>query len=437
MAKRKAMKRVKRPAPPEVRRVPKVDTDALTDMLEYRFGGEGVVIQRAADLETRFDLRRPCGIPQLDIACGGGLPAGGLSQIDGPEGVGKNFLLNLYFAQCQRLYGDDARLFMLCLEFPFDKWYARACGVKVPLSDYEIQVEQRKRQKSGQPLLTDEEAAELQTGVGKFYILRGPEAESLLDTTVEYVKSNAFQIGAVDSWDSMLTAPEEEKDLAEDAKVANASNVQTRWMKKIQGALTPKKCCPVCYSHPLEFTRSKSNYIWTCKNSDCGWKGQDVYPDENETTLIGIRQVRARMNKTSMRQRAWQVGGAWSLKHGKLIDIQLRPSDRIMIGNKWVGKEVTWELIKGKAGTHEGKTGIYRYYFNPPEVDVVFDLVNLCVQEGLVKSAGAYYTITIGDERRFKGKSALVDALEDDDELRNELWHSALIQAGLGQVRHR
>lgn len=434
MAKKKATKRAKRPKPVEVERVPNVDTDELTDMLERRYGGEGVVIQRARDLETRFDLRRPCGIPRLDIACGGGLPAGGLSQIDGPEGVGKNFLLNLYFAQCQKLYGEDARMFMLCLEFPFDKWYARACGVKVPLSDYEIQVEQRKRQKEDKPLLTDAEAAELQTGVGKFYILRGPEAEALLDLTVEYVKSNAFQIGAVDSWDSMLTAPEEEKDLSEDAKVANASNVQTRWMKKIQGALTPKKVCPICESHPLNHSKG----VWSCANGDCGWKGKEPKNQENETTLVGIRQVRARMSRTSMRQRAWQVGGAWALKHGKLIDIQLRPSDRIMLSNKWVGKEITWELVKGKAGTHEGKSGVYRYYFNPPEVDVVFDLVNLCVQENLIRSGGAYYTIVAGEEStRFKGKAALVDALEEDDELRNSLWHAALIKAGLGQVRHR
>ena len=64
--------------PNKLTRPPRADTDALYETLQADLGKYGVVIQRGTELEGRFDLRRPCGIPSLDIDTGGGLPAGGL-----------------------------------------------------------------------------------------------------------------------------------------------------------------------------------------------------------------------------------------------------------------------------------------------------------------------------------------------------------------------
>lgn len=423
------------------RTIPKADTDVLTESLKARFGGEGVVIQSAAELETRYDLRRRCGIPSLDIACGGGLPAGGLSQIDGPEGVGKNFLLNCYFAQAQQIYQEDFRAVMLCLEFTFDKWYARACGFQVALSNYEIDVEQRRRYKVGEPLLDEEEVAELGVSPGKFYVLRGPEAEKLLDSTVEYIRSNTMQIIGVDSWDSMLTSDENEKDLEDNARVANASNVQTRWMKKVQGALAPRKRCPECYSYPVEHKRgSGGSYRYTC--TECEWKGKQPYNEENETTIIGIRQVRANM-KGGLYAREYKVGGAWALKHGKLIDVQLRPGEI-----KWdkgrtvkLAKEIVWELMKGKAGTHEGKKGAYWYYLNPPAVDFCSDLINWCKQNGVLEYVGKKWVLhhhgMLNGDVAFTSKEALQGGVEEDPELQKVLWQLMLRAADMNHVRYK
>lgn len=439
MAKKKTTKKT---AKKSKRQVPRVDTDALTEELQARFGGEGVVIQRASELETRYDLRRRSGIPSLDIACGGGLPAGGLSQIDGPEGVGKNFLLNCYFHQAQRIYGNDFCGVMLCLEFPFDKWYARACGFKVPLSSYELDVENRRRQECGEPLLTREEISELTEEIGKFYILRGPEAERLLDSVVEYIRSNSVQIIGVDSWDSMLTS-EEDRDLEDAAKVADASNIQTRWMKKVQGALTPIKKCPECYYYPLEFKRFGSgNYKYYCKNDDCKWEGKKPYNHENETTIIGIRQVRSNLNRMGMRQREWKVGGAWALKHGKLIDVQLRPGEiaRDKTTRVKISKEINWELIKGKAGTHEGKVGMYKYYFDPPEVDFCSDMVNWCKQSKVIQYSAKKWHIHLpgADESlQFASAEKLQRAVEDNPDLQRTLWQAMLRAANLDHVRYK
>jgi len=420
---------------PKTNRPPKVDTDLLYETITAKLGGYGVVLQRGSELEGRFDLRRPCGIPSLDIATGGGLPAGGLSQIDGPDGAGKNLLIYSYFARIQQLYGDDTRIFMLCMEYPFDKMYARKIGFRVPFSDYEIEVEQRKRREAGEEPLTKQEIKEFQdpTGCGEFLILRGA-AEANLDALVEMIWSNAFQIGAVDSWDAMLTAAEESTELADDPRIANASTVQTRWMKKVQGALAPRKRCPECFSLDLEFKKREENYSYACK---CGWKGKKPFLEENETTIIGIRQVRANLNKTTMRAREWKVTGSWALKHGKLVDIQIRPGEILYTkdGKTKIGKEINFEITKGKAGTHEGKTGAFKYYFDPPEIDIDTDFLNYCTAKGIIRRGGAVYYV---GEQKFNGKEELLEAMSDCElGLKNTLWKLMVKDAGLQHVRHK
>lgn len=430
--------------PTKTRRPPRESADEIYERLHADLGKYGVIIQNGTELEGRFDLRRPCGIPSLDLATGGGLPAGGLSQIDGADGSGKNLLVYRYFGEAQRLYGDTTNIFMLCMEFPFDKDYAAYHGFHVPYSAYEVAVRQRARKEEGLPPFTEEEVAAMMSteGKGNFHLLRGA-AEANLDAVVEMIRSNAYQIGAIDSWDSMLTVPEEEADLADDPRIANASNVQTKWMKKVQGALTPRRRCPECWSLYMEFKKHASgSFAYYCANKDCGWKGRKAKLDENETTVIGIRQVRANMNRGSGKFKGpeYAVGGAWALRHGKLVDINLRPTGRIMSSNGKVriGKEITYELTKGKAGTHEGKKGTIRYFFDPPEVDVDHDLITTAIDLDVIKRGGGTYYLDCmeGEPLKFKGKLELLEALEDSAETKEMLWKKMLRVSGLHHVRY-
>lgn len=432
-------------APARPRRPPRADTEALFETLQADLGKYGVVIQRGTDLEGRFDLRRPCGIPSLDIDTGGGLPAGGLSQIDGADGSGKNMLAYRYLGECQRLYGDDTNIFMLCMEFPFDKDYAAFHGFHVPYSEYEMEVRHRARKCEGLPPFTKEEVKAMMSTAGKgtFHLLRG-SAEANLDAVVEMIRSNAYQIGVIDSWDSMLTIPEEATDLADDPRIANSSSVQTKWMKKVQGALTPRKRCPECWGLYLDFKKYASgSYGYYCANKDCGWKGKNVFLEENESTVIGIRQVRANMNRGSGKFKGpeYVVGGAWALKHGKLVDIQLRPGQRLMSGDGKVkiGKEINYEITKGKAGTHEGKKGTIRYFFGPPEVDVDHNFFTTATTLGVIRTGGStYYIDREGEEPlKFKGQGRVLDALADDPEIKDLLWKKMLYKAGLHHIRYK
>jgi hypothetical protein len=363
-----------------------------------------------------------------------------MSQIDGADGVGKNLLLNHYYAMNQRIHKETSHLAAVCLEFNYDKLFGRACGVKVALSNYEIEAEGRRRALSGEPELSSDEVKDFRQQVGKFHIFRGSASERLLEGVVQAVSLNTYQVIGIDSWDAMLTTADEQKDLEDNAKVADASNIQTRWMRKIFGALSPQKVCPTCGDRPLGFKRfGEDNYVYDCPNKDCGWKGKKPYMWENETTLIGIRQVRANMSRTTMRQREFKVGGAYALRHGKMIDIQLRRGENLMLKDVKIGKEIVWELTKGKAGTHEGITGSYNYYYRPPEIDVYSDMINYCTANEVIKYGGpkAGYVFQGNPPVSLGTKEEMQTRVEEDRELFNSLRAAMLRKAGLGHVRYK
>lgn len=421
-------------------KIPRDNPDDLIEYLQATLGGEGIVIQRGEEVEGRQDLRRPSGIASLDVACGGGLPAGGLSQIDGPDGVGKNLLLNYYFAQNQKIHKEDSNLGMACLEFNYDKRFGRACGVKVALSEYEIEAEGRRRHITGEPELTREEEDDLQKQVGKFHIFRGAAAEKILEGVSKCINLNSYQVIGIDSWDAMLTVADENKELEDNAKVADAANVQTRWMRKVFGALSPQKICPACYSRPLEFKKyGEGNYAYICP--DCSWKGKKPYMWENETTIIGIRQVRSNIQRAGMHAREYKVGGAYALRHGKMIDIQLRKGETLLgKGREKVGKEIIWEITKGKAGTHEGLTGSYNYFFENKSIDVVADMINYCTANDIIVYKGpkhGYRYKHHDADIKLGSKEELARRIQEDSEIQHVLRVAMLRRADLGHVRYK
>lgn len=418
-------------------KIPRDNPEDLLGMFEANVGGEGVIIQRGQEVEGRMDLRRPSGIISLDVACSGGLPAGGLSQIDGSDGVGKNLLLNHYFARCQKTYGEECNILMVCFEALYDKVFGRKCGVRVALSPYEIDVEQRKRKAKGKPLMTEKEIETARTDqVGKFHIIRGNVAEKMLQVVADAVAANTYQIIGVDSWDAMLPDAENKKELEDNAKVAGASGVQTRWMSKVFGALTPQKICPECFDRPLGFKNAgEGRYNYICPNKSCGWKGKKPYMWENETTIIGIRQVRANLNKMGMHSRDTKVGGSHALRHGKMIDIELRRGESIMKSNHKIGKEVNWEITKGKAGTHEGIKGVFSYFYDPPKIAVVDDLVHLALAKEVICGGGKGGYVF--DGHKLGKQDDLVAAIENDGKLRAAVRKAVLGKLDLGHIRYK
>lgn len=357
------------------------------------------------EFHNAFDLRRPSGITSLDVYTGGGLPAGGMSEIAGPEGVGKNYLANQYLSMVQQNYGDNAAVAVICFEAVYDKDFARKCGVQIAYDDYEIELLQQRRSAEGQKKLTKKEVDLLKQQQGVFLVIRD-EPEYALDQAIEIIRSGTFQVVLVDSWDAALVEDAREKDLSDDEKVGGLAVLQTRFMRKLFSALN---------------------------SAD-----EDGKP--NETTVITLRQVRANIGATRW-ARQWKVAGAHALRHANLGRILLTPGTKIRDGSKKaIGKEINWEIDKGKAGFHDGPKGSYSYYYEPPRVDIVDDFIHLVVSEGLCRRTPGkdWFIIKDGDNVMFEGTKKDIETVLHDGEsmLRSLVIEILLERHGITSVRY-
>lgn len=290
------------------------------------------VLKRASDASNPFLLRRPFGIASMDCACGGGMAAGGVTQIAAPAGIGKNALANQAIATAQKLYEDDARIGWIWLELPYDKEHARINGVIVPSSMADIKLENLERVKRGYQPLNDDQIARRQIECGEFIIADEGSTEERLQACLDLIADNQCQLVVLDSIASVVSHYRVDTDLNEEPRQA-----ATAWL------LT-------------EFQRMLWHHF-----------GNPAYGSMNMTTMLIINQVRANRNKRGPFDREWVSQGAYAIRHGKLLDITMAPGRRIpekpTKSKPRVGKWVRWEVTKGKAGCHEGGKGEIPYYF--------------------------------------------------------------------------
>ena len=431
-------------ADPLHRRFSKPDPEFVVRDINMKFGHGGPVIRPAIDAWDASDLRRPFGIPSLDVASGGGLVAGKVHQVDGPESTGKNFLLYQAMAQVQRNYGDKSCLAMACFESFIDKHFAQTCGCKIAMSEYDIAVTNRARKLRGEPPLTDEETAEAMDcpEEGTFHIFEGA-SEDVLGGIVRATEANIYQIIGIDSWDSMMTFQEEKTMLGDTPQVASPATLQTQWSKKVLDALHAIYRCPECGFSPLEnknINQATLNYYWHCPNDKCKWKGLDPYTEVNETTLYCIRQVRAKLNLGGGKQygRAYKTGGAFSLQHLNTIRISLHPGSALRDNNVKIGKEVNWEISKAKAGAREGTTGSFTLYFDPIEIDRQGDMFAQCLKHDVItKEGGSYFSTPDIEMDKVHGKDNFLELMEQEPSLMDALREQLYVNAGLAHIRFK
>lgn len=323
-------------------------------------------VARAEETWSPFKLRRPTGIVSLDLATGGGLPAGGTTQIAALDGVGKNALCHQIVAQCQRIYGEESAIAWVCTEFPLDKPFAHMFGVVVPMSDDDIAMENLARKRVELKPLTKSQVAKRQRSLGSFVVVEQGTTAQRLEAVVRLVKSNLFQIIVLDSIGAVLTETRDEKDVGEETQQMAEARLVTQFQQKLWGAYSP-----------------------------------DRTGEPNWTTLLVINQARAKKT-TSTFGRKWGIGGAHALRHGKLGDIVLirgeyieakkaisydedgTPLKKKMIR---IGKEVKWEIAKGKAGFHDGPSGTIDYHYDSG-FQVEKDLVDAAFLHGVIIKSG-------------------------------------------------
>lgn len=334
-----------------------------------------VLLQRGDEISNVFILRRPTGITSLDIGIGGGMPAGGLTQIIGFDGAGKDYITNRTVANLQRIYGPRAAVCFAMTELAYDKVYGKKCGVRVAFNRQEIE----NWEESIKRKFTAEEVQWATDQIGTFHQVMAGNAEELLEVTAQCVESNLYQIVVINSFGALLTKAEEESEGGvADKHYGGAAGPITAFIHRLHSALNLP---------------------------DAGGK-------PNLTTIIGINQVRENLGKDAQWNPVRTAGGR-ALKHGKLVDIMLTAKSKIPLpgsDNKiFIGKEIHWEVLKGKAGCHDGPKGMYPFYYGENGYsfgsDVYQDVIAVAARLGVVRYSGAW--IFYGEDESIKAQGAV------------------------------
>ena len=360
--------------------------EALKADINKRYAGKGVMM-RGDEYEAPFMvLRRPSGILELDLACGGGLPTGGVSEIIGPESSGKSSLLNLYFRRQQELQGEEAVLGIAMTEQPYDKGHAKFnCGVEIALHAKEVTVFERKNGS-----LSDEKRASLSRQIGYFEEFEAGTAEVLYEMILDALESGAFDIIGIDSWGALLTEYEDDNALTSGNKPGGSAGINARFATKIASMMTVPR-------------DSRRNY----------------------TSIVGINQYRDNIghsNAMASQMTNMKVSGGWALRHLKLLSIYLEGGalwDKVDGKNVKLGRKVKWTIMKGKAGCSDGATGEFNILYGKG-IDILSANLMTAVRQGVAVQKGAWIQLVDSDGKEIlkaNGRDRLIEELEKDPEV--------------------
>ena len=281
-------------------------------------------------------LRIPTGLMPLDIDLGGGFPAGTLSLVAGPYGVGKSRLLYRIARMHQAIYGSGASIFHAFTEFAPDHVFMRQCGVRIAVPEKTIRSLQEARARNRQPLLSKDEVNELRSQTGLYATVYSKNGDEVMDALLEAYESGIYNIIMCDSVSAINPKElQEQESLGDNLKRAAHASLSTNWSNKFLAASAG---------------------------------------GTNPTTCIFTSQVRAADKgklpaHMAAKARDWEVKGAEALKHAYQIMLILSDGEKIRVkskkeGDVQVGKQLVWEIKKGKSGTHDGIRGKYDIYYD-------------------------------------------------------------------------
>lgn len=396
-------------AGPEIEALQSKD-EAVRALMHSVNSEERRIIVYADEASTPYMLRRPTGIMELDIDLGGGFPAGGPSFVSGPDNAGKTWLILKTMAYQQRLHGNRCRLAFAHTEGPFPYDQAINAGLKIAIPDSILEQWQEWRRQRGMPLMNLEQLQAFKEKVGEFYLVRGETGEDVLQTIIDMVRINVFQLIGCDSVQGLRPTADADKDLTDNEKRAAHATMMGRFFH----LYTP-------------FTT--------------GINGS------NETTLLFSQQVRAnqeRANASANIQKYikdWAVTGSRAAKHYKLIDLLLWSGSVIKKGEgkdrHAVGKELKWETEKGKAGTHDHKTGDVSFYYGIGGTDDIGELLASGIKRGVIGMMGKSIVVRRPDTGEIledftaPNQVAMRRMLENDFDFEMALRREILTAAGI------
>ena len=288
-------------------------------------------VQMASEVKNPYGLRRPTGKLALDIALGGGYHAGGVIEIQGAQSVGKTREYWETIGELQEIYGAEMNVLIAATELRPDKDQARLSGCCIAYSEQEIVALEMARVMRGLPRFTEEELADLRLQVGEIEVAMAPTAEKLFDILLDAIEENIFQLVVIDSLGALLPKAKDDTDTLSEKTYGGASVPVTDFMNKLY---------PI-----LNMDRADG--------------------EMQKTTILAINQARARIGGSKWERPTKEAMGAYAWKHGQLVSVLLTRGAKVRESRDGpvCGFTVNWEIIKGKAGTHDGKKGSYDFHY--------------------------------------------------------------------------
>lgn len=368
------------------------------------------VVVTADEAHTNTYLRRPSGIMQLDIDTGGGMPAGRLVTLTGPNQAGKTTLLYYYYAMHQRLYGEDAVVSHLCSEGNVDHKQARAAGWIIPTPWEEIESQNQERAKLGIPRLTDEEVTELRREVGHNYLVEGlGTCEEFLDVAQDLLKANLYGLIGLDSYEGLMPSAEAQLATLEafPAQAARASLIG-RFMQHY-GPIT---------RDPAHFT----TFLMTCQVRNNRKK--------NEAPAHFAKYMKE-----------WASVVPDSVKHWRKIDVTVWSGAKIGNGKKdkedkeTFGKYINWDIVKGTLNAHDNVQGETAFYYDKRGFNLLQTVFDAGFKYGVIREKDGRLTFLPNGEPDdyldgVPSVEEFIRALSEDQEKEMQVRRAILHAAG-------
>lgn len=327
----------------------------LIEKLQSKFP-PGITATSVENVTSVYGIRRPFGIPSIDMSLGGGIPAGTVVQLIGEDGVGKDYLANRQIAQIQKNYGSRANVFIASFGYPVDKSALLLAGVHLPYSDDIAKMGISKNHPKYAPQFEP---------VGNIVLLESHKveakseddvrpAESVIGAVLACIESGEFQMGILNELPAGRTTWH--------ARALPGDNSRTAALASLMA----------------DFQR----YYYDAMKAVPG----------NETSLFILNQLRAnvQMGRSNPNAPKTQQSGGWALRYLKAIDMDLRVCGKVEAKGEIIGKKVAWSLRKGKCGLSEGANGEYDFIFNEG-ADIPGDLIYVCQQLDMVVQKGSWF----------------------------------------------
>lgn len=367
------------------------------------------IVTAADDAHTNTYLRRPCGIMQLDIDTGGGLPAGKCCTIVGPNQSGKTTLMYHYYAMHQRLYGEDSILANLCTEGNVDYFQARNAGWVIPLPMEVIESRNEERVKLGWPAFTKEQVADLRREIGTNHLIENlGTCEEYLDVVQDLLKANLYGIVGLDSYEGLMPSAE-----------AQLESLEKYPQQAARASLVGR-----FFQHYGPITRNSEHF----------------------TTFIMTGQVRNNRAKGQAQPHIAKYLPDWaeampdSVKHWRRIAFNVWGGAKISNGKKddereSIGKVINWLITKGTEGAHDNVRGETDFFYEAGKgFDLLQTVFNTGLKYGVIRDTKIGFTFYPNDEpddflEGVPSSTEFIQAMRDDMakelQVRRAITHAA------------